>query len=113
MDPAGLSLENFDAVGRWRRTDGGTVVDAAGGLPDGTAFSGMAGLRSALLAHPEVFAGTVTEKLMTFALGRGVEDFDGPAVRGIVRNAAGQDYKFSSVVLGIVNSAPFQMRKSQ
>ncbi len=113
MDPAGFALENFDAVGRWRTADTGTPVDASGGLPDGSAFSGIAGLRSALLARPQVFAGNVTEKLLTFALGRGVEDFDGPAVRGIVHGAAVQDYKFSSLVLGIVNSTPFQMRKSQ
>jgi hypothetical protein len=114
MDPAGLSMENFDAIGRWRtRTESGSTVDAAGGLPDGSEFTGMSGLRTALLRRPELFAATFTEKLMTYGLGRGVEYSDAPSVRAIVRNAQSQDYRFSSLVLGIVRSDPFQMRMSQ
>ena len=113
MDPIGFSLENYDAVGRWRAAEGGVPVDAAGGLPDGSTFTGAAGLRLALLRNPELFVTTTTEKLLTYAIGRGVEDDDAPAVRGIVRAARGNDYRFSSLVLGIVNSTPFQMRRSQ
>jgi hypothetical protein len=113
MDPAGLSMENFDAIGRWRsRTEGGTPVDASGGLPDGSTFSGVSGLRSALLRRPELFVGTLTEKLMTYGLGRGVEPYDAPTIRTIVRNAQSQNYRFSSLVLGIVGSDAFQMRVS-
>jgi Protein of unknown function (DUF1592)/Protein of unknown function (DUF1588)/Protein of unknown function (DUF1585)/Protein of unknown function (DUF1587)/Protein of unknown function (DUF1595) len=114
MDPAGLSMENFDAIGRWRtRTESGSDVDASGGLPDGSEFTGMSGLRSALLRRPELFVGTLTEKLMTYGLGRGMEYHDAPALRAIVRTAQPQDYRFSSLVLGIVRSDPFQMRMSQ
>jgi hypothetical protein len=114
MDPAGLSMENFDAIGRWRtRTESGSDVDASGGLPDGSAFTGMSGLRSALLRRPELFAGTLTEKLMTYGLGRGLEFHDAPAVRAIVSSAQARDYRFSSLVLGIVGSDSFQMRMSQ
>ena len=114
MDPAGLSLENFDAIGRWRvRTESGGAVDAAGGLPDGSSFSGMSGLRAALVRRPDVFVGTLTEKLLTYGLGRGLDFYDAPAVRKIVRTAEMTDYRFSSLVLGIVKSEPFQMRVSQ
>jgi len=114
MDPAGLSMENFDAIGRWRlRTESGGAVDASGGLPDGSTFNGMSGLRTALLRKPEMFVGTLTEKLMTYGLGRGLEYYDAPAVRTIVSGARAQDYRFSSLVLGIVSSDPFQMRMSQ
>jgi hypothetical protein len=113
MDPIGFSLENYDAVGRWRTTEGGVPVDAAGSLPDGSTFTGAAGLRQALLRNPELFVTTTAEKLLTYALGRGVEEDDAPAVRGIVRAARADDYRFSSLVLGIVNSTPFQMRRSQ
>jgi hypothetical protein len=114
MDPAGLSLENFDAIGRWRsRTESGSAVDASGGLPDGSTFTGMSGLRSALLRRPELFVATITEKLLTYALGRGIDYYDAPTVRGIVRDARPQDYRFSSLVLGIVSSDPFQMRMAQ
>jgi len=114
MDPAGLSMENFDAIGRWRvRTESGGAVDASGGLPDGSTFSGMSGLRAALLRKPEMFVGTLTEKLMTYGLGRGLEYYDAPSVREIVRDARAQDYRFSALVLGIVSSDPFQMRMSQ
>ena len=114
MDPAGLSMENFDAIGRWRtRTESGSEVDASGGLPDGSEFTGASGLRSALLRRPDLFVGTLTEKLMTYGLGRGLEFHDAPAVRTVVRNAQAQDYRFSSLVLGIVRSDPFLMRMSQ
>jgi hypothetical protein len=113
MDPAGLSMENFDAIGRWRtRTEAGSPVDASGGLPGGTSFEGVSGLRKAVLSRPELFVTTVTEKLLTYAVGRGLEYYDAPTVRAIVRDARDQDYRFSSVVLGVVKSAPFQMRKT-
>ena len=113
MDPAGLSMENFDAIGRWRAAEGGAAIDATGSLPGGTDFDGVAGLRGALLDRPEVFVGTVTEKLLIYALGRGLEHTDAPAVRAIVREAADDEYRLSSLVLGVVQSAPFQMRRSQ
>jgi len=113
MDPAGLSMENFDAIGRWRtRTEAGSPVDASGGLPGGTSFEGVAGLRKAVLSRPELFVTTVTEKLLTYALGRGLEYYDAPTVRAIVHDARDQDYRVSSVVLGVVKSSPFQMRKT-
>ena len=113
MDPVGFALENFDAVGRWRTLEEGKPVDAAGGLPDGSKFDGVAGLEQALLQRPELFVGTLTEKLLTFALGRGVEYYDAPAIRKIVREARANDYRFSSLIVGIANSTPFQMRRSQ
>jgi len=113
MDPVGFAMENYDAVGRWRSAENGAPVDADGALPDGSTFTGMAGLQKALLARPDLFVSTTTEKLLTYALGRGVEDFDGPAVREIVRSSRARDYRFSALVLGIVNSTPFQMRRSQ
>jgi hypothetical protein len=114
MDPAGLSMENFDAVGRWRsRSDSGELMDVTGTLPGGVAFEGAAGLREALLRRPQLFAGTVAEKLLTYALGRGLEHYDAPSVRAIVRDARNQDYRFSTIVLGIIESTPFQMRRSQ
>jgi len=112
MDPVGFSLENFDAVGRWRTIEGGTPIDSSGSLPDGGNFAGEAGLKQALLSHPELFVTTTTEKLLTYALGRGLESYDGPVVRKIVRDSHNQDYRFSSLILGIVNSTPFQMRRS-
>ena len=115
MDPAGLSMENFDAIGRWRDTEaeGGAAIDASGNLPGGEPFDGVAGLRRAVLDRPAVFVGTVTEKLLIYALGRGIEPADGPAVRAIVDAASRDDYRFSSLILGIVESPPFQMRRSQ
>ena len=113
MDPIGFSLENYDALGRWRTTDAATPIDAAGGLPDGSKFEGVAGLQKALVSHPELFVTTFSEKLLTYALGRGVEHYDAPAIRRIVKDAGASDYRFSSVILGIVNSTPFQMRRSQ
>jgi hypothetical protein len=112
IDPPGFSLENFDAVGRWRTLEEGKPVDASGGLPDGSKFTGVSGLEKGLLNRPDIFAVTLTEKLMTFALGRGVEYYDGPAIRKIVREAQAADYRFSSIILGIARSAPFTMRKS-
>jgi hypothetical protein len=112
MDPVGFALENFDAVGRWRELEEDKPVDATGGLPDGSTFTGIDGLEAALLAHPENFAYTLTEKLMTFALGRGIEYSDAPAVRKIVQEARGSDYRFSDLIVGIVKSTPVIMRKS-
>ena len=113
MDPIGFSLQNYDAIGGWRDdNEGGTPVDASGVLPDGVRFEGRAGLRDLLLDRPDDFVGTVTEKLLMYALGRGVEYYDAPTVRQIVRDAAGEDYRWSSIILGIVNSTPFQMRRS-
>ena len=111
MDPIGLSLENFDGIGRWRtRTDGFAALDVTGSLPDGSAYEGVNGLKATLLSRPELFATTVGEKLLAFALGRAVEYYDAPAVRRIVRDAEEHDYRFSSLILGIVRSTPFQMR---
>jgi cytochrome c5 len=113
MDPIGLSLENFDAVGAWRTRDGGTLgspINATGELLDGTKVDGVVTLRQALIKNPEIFVGTVTEKLLTYALGRGLGYYDMPTVRAIVRDTAPKGYRFSSIVLGIVNSTPFQKR---
>lgn len=112
MDPVGFSLENFDAVGRWRTAEERRPVDASGGLPDGSSFQGVSGLERALLARPDLFAATLTEKLLTFALGRGIEPSDGPAIRAIVRRAQADDYRFSALILGLVNSPPFQLRRT-
>ena len=113
MDPAGLSMENFDAIGRWRDAEGGAAIDAAGNLPGGEDFDGVAGLREAVLDRPAVFVGTVAEKLLIYALGRGLDHADAPALRAITRAAAADDYRLSSLILGIVESTPFQMRRSQ
>lgn len=114
IDPVGFALENFDAVGQWRTTTReGLPIDAAGMLADGTKVDGPAALRAALRARPEVFVGTVTEKLLTYALGRGLEPRDMPVVRRIVRDAAARDYSLQSIIVGIVKSVPFQMRTSQ
>ena len=113
IDPAGLALENFDAVGAWRTKDGGTrgaPVDASGQLVDGTQINGVVELRAALLRDPETFVRTLTEKLMTYAVGRGLTGTDMPAVRTVVRDSARDQYRFSSVILEIVRSVPFQMR---
>ena len=114
MDPIGFSLENFDAIGAWRTKDrdAGTAIDASGVLIDGTKVNGPEDLRNALTRRPEQFVRTFTEKLLTYALGRSIEAHDMPAVRKIVRDAAADNYRFSSIVLGIVKSAPFQMRRS-
>ena len=114
IDPLGLALENFDAVGRWRTVgEDGASIDASGSLPGGETFDTVAGLRQALLAKPDVFVGTLTEKLLTFALGRGVDYRDAPAVRQIRREAARDDYRFTSLVVAIARSTPFQMRRTQ
>ncbi len=113
MDPLGLSLENFDGIGQWRTMDAGKPIDASGVLLDGTKVDGPVALRRALVAQKEQFVRTVTAKLLTYSLGRGIEYYDAPAIRGIVRNAAADDYRWSSVILGIVKSAPFQMRSAK
>jgi hypothetical protein len=114
MDPLGFALENFDAIGRWRdRGESNLPIDASGLLPNGTRFDGPAGLRAELVKSPEQFTTTMTEKLLTYALGRGVDHFDAPTIRAIVRDAGRDDYRFASVVSGIVHSTPFQMRKAQ
>jgi hypothetical protein len=124
MDPIGFALENFDAIGKWQTAetiqtwndDVSTIthnpIDASGVLPDGTKFQGPGELRKILLSHPEQFVTTLTEKLLTYALGRGVEYYDQPAIREILREAASSDYRWSALILGIVKSAPFQMRTS-
>jgi mono/diheme cytochrome c family protein len=112
MDPVGFGLEHFDAVGRWRDLELGRPIDASGSLPDGSQFDGVSGLEQALLARPQLFVQTLTEKLMTFALGRGVGPEDAPAIRKIVRDAERDNYRFSALILGIVRSVPFQMRMS-
>jgi hypothetical protein len=111
MDPLGFALENFDAVGQWRRRgEDGARIDASGVLPDGAKVDGPASLRDALLARPDQFASTLAEKLLTFALGRGLDYNDAPAVRGIAAQTAAGDYRFSSIILGIVKTTPFQMK---
>jgi len=113
MDPVGFALENFDAVGSYRTQDTGLPIDASGNLPDGNVFVGKEGLKKAVLEHPEMFVTTATEKLLTYALGRGLEAYDAAAIRKIVREARASNYRFSNLVLGVVNSTPFQMRRSQ
>ena len=113
MDPIGFAMENFDPVGRWRDTDAGHVIDTSGVFPDGAKFDGMAGLKAALLSHPDEFVSTLTEKLLMYALGRNVQYFDRPAVRAIVKDSARNNYTLASLVMGIVKSTPFQMRETQ
>jgi hypothetical protein len=112
MDPLGFALENFNAVGEYRTKDGSGPIDASGQLADGTKIDGVVGLREALLKHPEYFVGTLTEKMLTYALGRPLEYYDMPVVRGIVQGAARNDYRFSALITGIVNSEPFEMKKA-
>ena len=113
MDPLGLSLERFDAVGRRRSVESGVAIDASGGFPDGSAFSDVQGLEAALLRRPELFVGTLAEKLLTYASGRGMEYYDAPAIRAIVRQARAKDFHVSAIVLGVVQSQPFLMRSSR
>jgi hypothetical protein len=114
IDPTGFALEGFDAIGRYRRVDEWfNEIDTSGILPDGTSFDGAVELREALVQHPERFVSTFTEKLMTYALGRGLEYYDMPAVRKIVREAEVSGYGIQSVIIGIVNSYPFQHRRSE
>jgi hypothetical protein len=112
MDPLGLSLENFDAIGQWRTTDAGTPINASGVLLDGTKVDGPSALRASLVAQKEQFVKTVAGKMLTYAIGRGLEHYDAPAVRGIVRAAAADDYRWSSAILALVQSAPFRMRRT-
>jgi hypothetical protein len=113
MDPIGFAMENFDAVGRWRDRDDGKPIDVSGVLPEGSKFDGIIGLKKMLLLNPERFVGALTQKLLMYAIGRNVQYYDEPAVRTIVRDAAKNNYQFSSLVLGVVQSVPFQMRESQ
>jgi hypothetical protein len=112
MDPIGFALENFDAVGEWRTREAGGSIDASGQLADGTPIDGVVTLREALVRHPENFASTLTEKLLTYGLGRGLDYYDMPVIRAIVRDSARSDYRFSAIVMGIVRSTPFQMRSA-
>lgn len=112
LDPPGFALENFDAIGQWRDFENGVPVDASGGLPDGSILVGVENLEDGLLERPELFVRTMSEKLLTFALGRGVEAYDAPAIRKIVKEAQTNDFRFSSIILGIVKSVPFQMRSA-
>jgi hypothetical protein len=112
MDPLGLSLEQFDATGSFRRrSESGEAIDASGALPDGAVFVGVEGLRNVLLGRIDVFYRTLTEKMLLYALGRGVAPSDAPAVRSILREAARQDYRAQAVVTAIVKSLPFQMKR--
>ncbi len=114
IDPAGFALESFDAIGRWRDLDEAfRPIDASGVFPDGTKFGNFAEFRVALLSDSERFVNTLAEKLLTYALGRGLEYYDMPAVRRIVRDAARDDHRFSAVLTSIVESIPFQMRRTE
>ncbi|MEO1997658.1 MAG: DUF1588 domain-containing protein, partial [Planctomycetaceae bacterium] len=113
MDPIGFALEEFDAVGRWRATDAGRPIDLSGALFGGEEFSGVAGLEQTLLKHPDMFVATLAEKMLTFALGRGLEHADAPVIREIVRQTRRGDYRFSELVLAIVASPAFQMRTAE
>ena len=113
LDPMGFGLENFDAIGQWRETDAGARIDASGAFPSGMKFNGPEALKQGLLDYREEFLTTVVRKLMTYALGRGVEPYDMPAIRNIIRTTESTQYRWSSVVLGIVRSVPFQMRSSE
>jgi hypothetical protein len=113
MDPLGFALEHFDGVGRWRTADAGVPIDASGVLPDGTPFSGVAELRDLLLQKQrDQFVSTVTDRLLTYALGRGVEYYDAPVIRRIMKDAAPVGYTWSSLILGVARSMPFQMRRT-
>jgi hypothetical protein len=113
MDPIGFSLESYDAVGRWRGSEEDQPINATGNFPGGVEFNGVQGLEKALLAKPDLFVSTVVEKLLTYSLGRVVEYYDAPAVRRVVAEAKEENYRFSSLILAIVESSPFQMRRSQ
>ena len=113
MDPIGFALENFDGIGEWRDKDAVAPIDASGRLPNGEQFQGAVGLTKVLLEkHKEEFIGTVTEKLMIYALGRGMPPDDKPTIRAIARKAAGREYRMSAFIEAIVESVPFQMRKA-
>jgi len=110
MDPIGLALENYDAIGRWRSADEGVTIDASAQLVDGTPINGPASLRKALLARQDTFLASMTEKLMMYGVGRETKYYDMPAVRTVMRDAAKNRYRFSDLVIGIVKSPPFQMK---
>jgi Protein of unknown function (DUF1585)/Protein of unknown function (DUF1588) len=112
MDPIGFALENFDAVGHWRNNDEGGKIDPSGTMFNGAQLDGIVGLRKALVDQHEIFVGVMTEKMLTYALGRGLEYYDMPTVRKIVQEARNNDFRFSSVVMGIVKSTPFQMKET-
>jgi hypothetical protein len=109
MDPLGFSLEQFDALGKWRTASDGIAVDASAALPDGTRFEGITGLRQVVARRPHDFASTFTQKLLAYAVGRSLDAHDQPAVRQIARNAAVQGYRWSSIIIGVVTSTPFTM----
>jgi hypothetical protein len=113
MDPLGFGLENFDAIGAWRTKDGKFPINASGTLPDGRSFDGLQGLESTLKAQPDAFAECLARKLLIYALGRGLEPADDPEVKKIVKNLAADNYRFSSLILGIVTSEPFQKRRRE
>jgi hypothetical protein len=113
MDPLGFALENFDATGQWRTMEAGAPIDASADLPDGSRFEGPAGLRKMLLGQSDQVATATTEKLLTYALGRGLGHYDLPAVRKIVQSSAGDNYKLQSIILGVVNSVPFRMKTAE
>jgi len=110
MDPLGFALENFDATGQWRSIEGFKPIDVSAALPNGATFDGPVGLRRYLLSRPNQIVTGVAEKLLIYALGRGVEFYDAPAIRKVTRDAAADNYSFASLIAGIVKSAPFQMR---
>ena len=114
MDPVGFALENYDGLGGWRvsTAPGSGPIDSSGALPDGTSFNGPAGLRDVLMKKRDLFVETFTERLLTYALGRGLEEYDQPVIRKITREAAADDQKWSSIILGIVKSTPFRMRRA-
>ncbi len=113
MDPIGFALEQFDADGSWRTESDGVSIDVSASMPDGTQFEGIGGLRQFLTTHREEFARTLTAKLLSYALGRGVEHYDMPAIRKIVRDSAADEFRWSSLIRGIVNSTPFTMSTAQ
>jgi hypothetical protein len=112
MDPIGFAMENFDPIGKWRDNDGGHPIDASGVFPGGLKFDGMAGMKAALLSHPEDFVSTIARRLMMYAAGRNLQYYDEPAVRAIVRESAKSNYTFASLVEGVVHSTAFQMRQT-
>jgi hypothetical protein len=111
MDPLGFSLENYDAIGRWRTEDGKFPIDTAGEFPNGRAFSGPQAMKALLRENLDAFARGVAEKMMTYALGRGVEGFDRPVIRALVQQTAREEYRMQALIAGIVHSAPFQQRR--
>jgi hypothetical protein len=113
MDPLGFGLENFDAVGAWRAKDGEFSINAAGTLPDGRSFTGPQGLKSILITQPDAFTETLTRKMLIYALGRGLETSDDAAVKEIIKKVTANNYRISSLILGIVNSEPFQRRRGE